>query len=67
MSRTLPTGYATATEATVFGPVFLVELDWPDGMVWLWNGYGPLSWDSKTWAGTGELGRIGEIRETRDH
>jgi hypothetical protein len=66
MSRTLPTGYAARTEAPVFGAVFLLELEWPGGTVRVWNGYGTFSWDSKTWTGTGDYGRIGPVGESRD-
>lgn len=66
MSRSLPTGYAALTEAKSFAPVFLVELQWPTGTVNFWNGYGTISWDSKTWTGTGHLGGISQIGESRD-
>jgi len=66
MSRTLPTGFATKTEAKVFSPVFLVFLDWPGAPVYLWNGYGTISWDSQTWTGTGQLGTISPIGESKD-
>lgn len=66
MSRTLPTGFAAQTEGKVFPAVFLVELAWPGGTVYAWNGYGNLSWDSKTWVGTGYLGAITPIGETSD-
>lgn len=66
MSRSLPTGFATLTEAQKFSPIFLVYLDWPDGAVRFWNGYGDLSWDSQTWTGTGHLGTISTIGESKD-
>jgi hypothetical protein len=66
MSRSLPTGFAALTEGDVFRPVFLVELAWPSGTVNAWNGYGSISWDSKTWVGTGHLGAISDIGESSD-
>jgi hypothetical protein len=66
MSRTLPTGFATLTEQTVFRPVFLAEIDWPGGMVRFWTGYGNLTWNGHTWTGTGNLGGISPISENRD-
>lgn len=64
MSRTLPTGFATKAESPEFLPVFLVELHWPSGTVYVWNGYGTISWNGHTWTGTGHLGTISEIRES---
>src|ERR1044072_5890307 len=58
MSRTLPTGLGTALAAVEVAPVFLVELDWPTGTVYAWNGH--------TWIGTGHLGGISEIKESND-
>jgi hypothetical protein len=66
MSRTLPTGMATALAAGNLYPVFLVQLDWPSGTVNVWNGYHTLSWDSKSWVGTGHLGQISEVGEASD-
>lgn len=66
MSRTLPTGFATAMAAASVAPVFLVEVDWPTGTVYAWNGYADLSWNGKTWIGVGHLGSISEIKESSD-
>ncbi len=44
--------------------VFLVELEYPSGILRLWNGYGELSFDSELWTGGGEFLRISEIKET---
>src|ERR1044072_7703574 len=66
MSRTLPTGLGTALAAVEVAPVFLVELDWPTGTVYAWNGYHDLSWNGHTWIGTGHLGGISEIKESND-
>lgn len=64
MARDLPTGFATKAESAEFLPVFLVELHWPTGTVYVWNGYGDISWNGHTWTGTGHLGQISEIRES---
>jgi hypothetical protein len=66
MSRDLPTGLGTALTQPTLHPVFLVELQWPTGTVNVWNGYRDLSWDSKTWVGTGHLGGISAVKESRD-
>lgn len=66
MSRDLPTGLGTALTAARLHPVYLVQLNWPTGTVNVWNGYRDLSWDSKTWVGTGHLGGISAVKESRD-
>ncbi len=66
MSRTLPTGLATALSAAVINPVFLVELEWPGSTLYLWNGYADLAWNSLTWIGLGTLGGISAIKESGD-
>jgi hypothetical protein len=65
MSRTLPTGYVALTEANVFRPIILAQLNWPTGTIYVWNGYGSITWDGKTFLGTGHMGKISEIRETQ--
>lgn len=59
----------TATIETEIGqslvrPIALVELVFDGGTVRLWTGFGTLTWDSKTWSGTGHLGSISVIEET---
>lgn len=66
MSRTLPTGFAALATGKVFRPVFFVFLDWPGDPVYAWNGYGNYSWDSHTWVGTGHLGNLSQISESKD-
>lgn len=66
MSRTLPTGFAAAMDGPTLHPVYLLQLNWPTGTVYVWNGYGDLVWDSKTWQGVGYLGGISSIKESRD-
>jgi len=66
MSRGLPTGLGAALEASTLHPVILVRLAWPTGTVYAWNGYRDLSWDGHTWTGTGHLGGISAVKESRD-
>lgn len=59
----------TATIETEIGqvevsPAILVEMSFDGGTVRLWSGVGTLSWDSKTWTGTGYMGGISVIEET---
>ncbi len=66
MARELPTGWAAVFEAKLVRPVFLVDLDWPGGAVYAWNGYGTISWNGQTYLGTGHLGHISPMRESKD-
>ncbi len=66
MSRELPTGLATALNAAEVPAAILVELAWPDGTVYIWNGYAPISWNGHTWVGVGYLGQISEVSESSD-
>lgn len=66
MARDLPTGMATALALPSVSPVFLVSLAWPTGTVYAWNGYGTIVFGGNTYTGTGLLGTISEIRESRD-
>lgn len=66
MSRVLPTDLAAALSAKTVALVFLVDIDWPSGHVYMWNGYAPVEWNGMTFVGVGHLGGISEIRETRD-
>ncbi len=66
MSRDLPTGMLAAVSAATVAPVFLVQLNWPSGTVYAWNGYGDIVWNSQTWLGVGHLGGISNVRESRD-
>ena len=66
MSRGLPTGFQSAVSAPVVRPAFLVELDWPSGTVYVWTGYGNISWGGHTFVGTGHIGKISEIKESGD-
>ncbi len=65
MSRDLPTGWAAIFAARIVRPVFLVDLDWPSGMVYAWNGYGNITWNGHTYLGTGHLGSISPISESK--
>jgi len=66
MPRDLPTGFAAAAAAPTLAPVFLAELFWPTGTVRAWNGYGDIVFAGNTYTGTGHLGTISAIRESRD-
>lgn len=65
MARDLPAGYTTALATNVpQNLAVLVELYWADSVTYLWSGYGDLVYDSKTFLGIGQLGKISKISES---
>ncbi len=66
MSRSLTTPVATAATSSTIYPALLVELDWPEGAVYVWSGLGNLSWNGKTWLGVGDLGSVSKVTESKD-
>jgi hypothetical protein len=66
MSRVLPTGFSNAVTAAVVRPAFFLELNWSDGILYVWSGYGSVTFGGKTYVGTGHLGKISDIRESKD-
>lgn len=63
--RDMTAGVVTEIAKGEVQPVIFAELEFDSGTTRYWTGYGSLSWDSKTWLGTGDLGTISEISETR--
>ena len=45
-------------------PILLLEAEFASGVVNLWTGFGPLSWDGKTWQGGGNLLEVSQVQET---
>ena len=66
MARDLPTSFGAAAAAASISPVFLVELQWPTGTARAWNGYGDIVFGGNTYTGTGHLGTLSPIKESRD-
>lgn len=62
--RGLTASMETEVGKSVVEPFFMAELLFPSDPVRAWSGLGDLTWDSKTWLGTGELGKVSPIRET---
>ena len=67
MSRSLNSTITTALAADVIQPFFAIDLlfDSPN-QVYLWNGVGTRSINSKSYAGAGEFLQIEPIEETGD-
>lgn len=66
MSRDLTTAVENIVDSAEVQPFLLFEGEFASGYVRAWSGYGDLSWDSKTWTGTGTLLSISNVQETSD-
>ena len=64
MVRSLTTAVKTELTATRKEPILLVDFIFDSGSLRLWTGYGDISWDGKTWSGTGTLMTVSPIEET---
>lgn len=63
-------GFDSTMQTALAGPdislALLVFLDWPGGAGYYWTGVGSLSWNSQTWTGVGDLGRIDKVADSLD-
>lgn len=66
MSRELPTGFSEQTEAPVVRPFLMTEIEWPDGAVRAWSGYGTLTVFGQDFAGVGDFGAVAPVGESSD-
>lgn len=66
MTRTLAAGFSSALRDKVLYQAYLVDLDIDGDPVYVWTGPGQLTWGAKTYLGAGELGSLGQMRETID-
>jgi len=68
MSRDITSAFNTAITNQVVKPIIAVELDFSDGVLRLWNGYGNLTMtaggSSQTFTGQGDMLGTTEIEET---
>lgn len=66
MSRDLTSGMVTAFAASTVRPFFLFEATFYGSTLRLWDGFGDLTWDSKTWLGNGWFKGQGQVGEDND-
>ena len=66
MSRDITTSVQNIIDSAEVQPFLLFEGEFVSGYVRAWSGYGDLSWDGKTWTGTGTLLNISDIQENSD-
>lgn len=64
MTRSLSSAMQDVTTATLVRPIILVEAEFDSSDVLMWSGTGDLTWDSKTWTGTGQLLRVDAMEES---
>ncbi|MCB1580458.1 MAG: hypothetical protein H6859_00430 [Rhodospirillales bacterium] len=57
---------STETEKQVVRPILMAEFDFDTNVERAWTGVGELVWDSKTFYGTGNLGKVSKIEETTE-
>ncbi len=66
MARNLTGAMVTEITAKRLRLILLLELEFTSGVVNIWTGRGDYVWDSKTWAGLGNLLSISPIEETTE-
>jgi hypothetical protein len=60
----MSTAMIEALSSNVLGGVaFFVQATFLSGPVYLWTGYGPITWNGQTWQGVGTMGGISVIEE----
>ncbi len=68
MARDITSDFNTAIKDTVVKPLFAIELEFSDGTLRFWSGYGNITMtaggSSKTFTGTGDLLTISPISES---
>jgi len=66
MARTITAGMVTEIIAEKIMPILLVKLEFDSGDLNMWSGIGDLVFGGDTYTGTGDLGRISTITETKE-
>tara|TARA_R110000824_G_scaffold73069_2_gene186244 strand:+ start:96 stop:674 length:579 start_codon:yes stop_codon:yes gene_type:complete len=68
MARDITSDFNTAIKNTVVQPIFAIELEFSDGTLRFWNGYGSITMtaggSSKVFTGTGDLLSISPVEES---
>lgn len=66
MSRVLSTEMQAVAAAELVRPIYLLDLEFTSGSIFLWSGHGDLAYNSNTYLGAGDLLNIASIQETSD-
>lgn len=64
--RDIDSSMVTALTQKNADVALLAQMDFDSGTLYMWTGYGDLSWDSKTFIGGGNMVGISVIEETQD-
>ena len=63
MPRTLTAPFLAAIQATLLRPALFIEAHFISGPLYVWSGFGSITWNSQTWTGIGTLGSVSTIEE----
>ena len=63
MTRSLGSNFDTALTADVVRPFFAIDLDFDDGNLRVWTGYGDLTIGGETYLGGGDIMSISELKK----
>lgn len=66
MSRNFSAAFGTAIAASVVEVFFAVEIEFASGPLYVWSGYGDLTFGGKTYLGAGQLLQISSVDETTE-
>ena len=66
MSRTLSTEMQAVATAELVRPIYLVQMEFDSGDLFLWSGLGNLVYSGDTYVGTGDLMAISPIKESEE-
>lgn len=66
MSRTLSAAMQAVATADVVYPLYLLDMEFSSGSVYLWSGSGDLVFGSNTYLGVGDLLSIGSVQESAE-
>lgn len=66
MSRSGTAGFLSEIAAGSSSPVLLFEAEFSSGWLRLWTGIGPITWNTYTWTGAGNLIGVSPVQETAD-
>jgi len=64
--RNVTTQVIDALASATVRPAFFVEAWFTSGPIYVWTGYGSVSWNGLTWLGIGTLGSISTVEEGSD-
>jgi len=66
MSRTLSTEMQAVASAELVRPIYLVQMEFDSGDLFLWSGLGNLVYSGDTYVGTGDLMAISSVKESEE-